>query len=123
VVLFLLVLVLLAGLSIYFYRQWKEVKVGKTGVSQDEINNITKKIGKFMDLPADEAPTLATVSDREKLKDQPFFAKAQNGDKVLIYTQSQKAILYRPAENKVIEVINLSGEIIKNESTENQPSS
>ena len=47
---------------------------------------------------------MATVSDPEKLKDQPFFAKAQKGDKVLIYSNSQKAILYSPTEDKIVEV-------------------
>jgi hypothetical protein len=47
---------------------------------------------------------MATVLEQDKLKDQPFFARAQNGDKVIIYTQNKKAILYRPSENRIIEV-------------------
>lgn len=51
----------------------------------------------------DETPTIATVSDITKLQGQPFFAKAQNGDKVYVYSNAKKAILYRPSENKIIE--------------------
>ena len=39
-----------------------------------------------------------------KLKAQPFFAKAQDYDQVLIFEKAKKAILYRPSTNKLIEV-------------------
>ncbi|MBA3732855.1 hypothetical protein H0W91_00580 [Patescibacteria group bacterium] len=79
-------------------------------VSQDEVATLVFQVGKLMVLPANEQPTVATVSDPSKLKDQPFFAHAEAGDKVLIYQTSQKAILYRPSVNKIIEVspINLN---------------
>ena len=51
-----------------------------------------------------EDPTVATVVDPERLRDQPFFANAKQGDKVLIYTNAKKAILYSPESNKIIEV-------------------
>jgi len=60
-----------------------------------------------MALP-NEKPTIATVEDRKKLTDQIFFKNARNGDKVLMYTQSKKAILYRRSENKVIEIAYLN---------------
>ena len=55
-----------------------------------------------MELPQ-EVPTVATVSDVSKLKNQAFFANAKNGDKVLIYQNAKKAILYRPSSNKIVE--------------------
>ena len=41
-----------------------------------------------------------TVAQRE----QQFFANSQYGDKVIIYTNAKKAILYRPGLGKIIEV-------------------
>lgn len=61
-------------------------------------------VGKLMVLPTGEMPTIATVDDPSKLKDQPFFASAKKGDRVLLYTQAKKIILYRPDENKIIDV-------------------
>lgn len=65
----------------------------------DELNG---KVGQLIDLPK-EQPTIATVSDVSKLKGQAFFAKAENGDKVLIFPNARRAVLYRPSTNKVIE--------------------
>ncbi|HEX3095633.1 MAG TPA: hypothetical protein VHQ20_00755 [Patescibacteria group bacterium] len=69
-----------------------------------ETKDLVAKVGKLIILPANEEPTIATVTDLDKLKGQAFFDKAQLGDKVLIYTQAQKAILYRPETNQIIEL-------------------
>lgn len=71
--------------------------------AQAEIDSITEKVSLLMDIPS-ETPTIATISDASKLRAQQFFAKAQNDDKVLIYSSAQRAILYRPSTNKIIEV-------------------
>jgi hypothetical protein len=75
-----------------------------------ENNDLITQVGKLVVLPKDEQPTIATVTDLEKLKNQPFFENAQVGDKVLIYANAKKAVLYRPSENKIIELapLNLS---------------
>lgn len=75
---------------------------------EQEIKSLTETIGRFMELPAGEQPTLATVTDRAKLKGQEFFAKAENGDKLLVYSEAGKAILFRPSTGKIIEVTNLT---------------
>ena len=71
---------------------------------QAEVDALVAEVGKLIVLPSDERPTVATITDVEKVKDQAFFKNAQNGDKVLIYTNARKAILYRESEKKVIEV-------------------
>ena len=71
--------------------------------SQEEAERLSQEVGEKIQLPK-ETPTVATVVDAAKLKDQPFFANAKNNDKVLIYTSAKKAVLYRPSTKKVIEV-------------------
>ena len=93
--------------SVYFYTQYKKAQSKVANPSQfatDEAKNLVTMVSKLMTLPAEETPTVATVNDKDKLKNQPFFAKSENGDKVLIYTTSKKAILYRPSINKIIDV-------------------
>lgn len=65
---------------------------------------IPQKVGRLIELPSDEQPTIVTVSDKDKLAGQLFFLNAQDGDKVLIFPKAGKAILYRPSEDKIIEV-------------------
>jgi uncharacterized protein HemX len=103
----ILIAVLGIGVGIYFYLQYdKTQKLLKnpTVAAQAEQKTLIDKIGKLIELPVGEEPTIATVSDVNKLKGQAFFAKAQNGYKVLIYAKSKKAILYDPKANKIIEV-------------------
>jgi len=81
-------------------------EVKKEAQVKKEVEGYVKKISTVMILPTG-LPTVATVADAEKLKQQPFFKEAINGDKVLIYTDSKRAILYRPSIEKVIDVTTL----------------
>ena len=73
-----------------------------------EVQKTVAEVAKLIILPQDEAPTVATISDVGKLRGQAFFANAQNGDKVLIYTKAAKAILYDPVQKKIVEMAPLN---------------
>ena len=91
----------------YFYNQYNQAKITLDNpeiASQKEVKDITDKLAKIYALPEGEEPTVATVLDKEKLKDQAFFARAENGDKVVIFTKSQMAILFRVSEGKIINI-------------------
>lgn len=92
----------------YFYSQVRTLKQNPQAAAQQEVQALVAKVGRLLVLPADEVPTVATVSDPEALKDQPFFASATQGDKVLIYTTAKKAVLYSVSLNKVIDVAPLN---------------
>ncbi|MEK7124690.1 MAG: hypothetical protein AAB877_03375 [Patescibacteria group bacterium] len=108
----------LGGLSYYLYSQLKSFKKNPQQIAQQEIQSLIEKVGKLVVLPEGETPTVATVADPEKLKDQPFFANAKKGDKVLIYTNAKKAILYDPVNNKIVEIAPVN---IGNNQTQTQP--
>lgn len=73
-------------------------------LTQKETLTLLQKLAKHVVLPIDEMPTIATVSNVDKLKNQQFFALAQNGDRVIIYTNTKKAYLYRESIDKVINI-------------------
>ena len=106
--------ILTIAASAYFYRQYsraqsqlKQLSVSTTNPA-DQTKKLITQVGKLIDLPTNESPTVATITDRDKLMDQPFFTKAQNGDSVLIYVQAKKAILYRPSINKIVDITFIS---------------
>lgn len=96
-----LIVFCLAVASTYFYWRYEQL-VSQS--AEKEITQITRHLSKFMQLPSDSMPTLATVTDKDKLINEEFFKQAENGDKVLIYLAEGKAILYRPSTRKVIDV-------------------
>lgn len=114
----LLLIGLLAATTIYSYLQYQSAnnQLGQVQVQLEELRKnsgsstgseikvLVDKVGRLVALPQGETPNVATITDVEKLREQPFFANADNGDKVLIYSTARKAYLYRPSENKIIEV-------------------
>lgn len=79
------------------------------------------EIGKIIVLP-DETPEIAVVTDKTKLVGQPFFAKAEDGDVVLMYLNSGKALLYRPRVKKMVEMTSLTVVVTPTPKREIQPS-
>lgn len=100
----ILIIIGVSGISIYFYNRYRLAIQDSQKTVQAETDKLLAQISKIALLPNEEMPTIATVSDPDKLKNQPFFREAQKGDKVLIYTNAKKAFIYRPGINKVISI-------------------
>lgn len=115
-----LLAILLVGGGAYGYSQYQKLKNENARLSNPEESakaekdKVKKQVEKLVDTPKDEEPIIATVTDVDKLKSQPFYANAQNNDKALFYEKSKRAILYRPATNKIINTSTLE---IKNTPT------
>jgi hypothetical protein len=106
--LILVVLVIVLGLtSAYFYKKSKSANTTDQA-SQAEVKSLIEKVSRLLVVPTDETPTVATVSDPDALKGQAFFADAKKGDKVLIYSNAKKAVLYDPVLDKIVTVAPLN---------------
>lgn len=91
--------------AIYFYQKSQNLNPQKAAIENEEdAEKLIAKVNRLIVMGEEDVPSIATVSDLEKLKGQAFFAKAKVGDKVLIYSGAQKAILYREGEDKIIEI-------------------
>ena len=100
-----IIAIALAG---YFYYELYKLRQNPQTQAEQEVKDLTARVGRLAVLPTGETPTIATVSDPEALKDQPFFANAVKGDKVLIYAQAKKAYLYSVVLDKIIDVAPLN---------------
>lgn len=104
---FLLLVIGSVATAGFFYYRYRAIAASTDSAKQkanaDELKRIIDDVAKLMVVPTDETPTMATVTDKEKLREQPFFSNAENGDKVLFYTKAGKAILYRPSLKKVVD--------------------
>ncbi len=98
-IIFFLLLLIFIALSLYYY-----VYIYTVNSKTREDMAAVRKISSMMQLPSDETPTVATVTDPTKLNRQPFFKNSMKGDKVVVYMKVQKAILFRPTTGKIIEV-------------------
>ena len=68
--------------ALHYHNKYQELKANPNIEVQRETEELVGLVGKLMELPEGEMPTVATIMDKEKLTDQPFFVKAENGDKL-----------------------------------------
>ena len=100
----ILVIAILLGSGYMLYQnQRSQVKPDLGSESQDDVKKLMLEVGKTINLPSED-PLIISITNISQLKDQPFFQKAKNGDKVLIYISIRQAILYDPLIKKVIDV-------------------
>ena len=103
-----LVVVIALGAGGYFgYKYWKARQnspEAQAAAAEAEKKDILGKLGKLMVLPEGD-PVLFKVSDQEQMrKQQPFFKDTLNGDVLLVFQASSKAIIYRPTGNVIVNV-------------------
>lgn len=96
----------LAGFFFYKYQdvnsKYKEV----TQSDEDRTRQTVAKVSKLYNIPSfeEEQPVIYKVNEPEQVKNNPFFKDAAKDDILLPYPKADIAILYRPSENKIINV-------------------
>lgn len=70
--------------------------------SEVQLEQVLSQVEKLTILPGEE-PTLATVENTEELQDPNLKKVAETGDKVLLYYEAKKVIVYRPSLGKIVD--------------------
>jgi hypothetical protein len=97
---FLIGLILVTGV----FSAWWLGQSRSNDTSKQEMIKVRSKVNKLVVLPISEDPTLATVTDKNSLKDNFLKANAENGDKVLVYVKAKKVYIYRPSVNRIVNI-------------------
>jgi galactose mutarotase-like enzyme len=67
--------------------------------------DLMAKVSKHMLLPTGENPTIFEIKDPATLASQQvFFANAQQGDQLLVFSQAGKAVIYSPSRDIIVNV-------------------
>lgn len=82
---------------------FQQITINSKTTEEEEARNIQNQLSKLMILPKEEA-LVSEIKNVNEIKDQAFFSKAENGDKVLIFVQDAKIVIYRDCDNKIVNV-------------------
>lgn len=96
-----IIILVLAG----FYYKFNLSKKASEKRVQAETVRLVKEVKKIMVLPESDVPAIFDIQDPVLLTNQQaFFAGAQKGDKLLVYPQLGKAIIYSPERKMIVNV-------------------
>jgi hypothetical protein len=103
-----IVVVIVLAIAGYFgYTQYAKSPAAQQAKAQKEIADTVSAVGRLITLPEGDTPQVAVVTDLAPLSGQPFFRNAAVGDRVVIYPNIGRAILYNPKLDKIIEIATL----------------
>lgn len=71
---------------------------------EKEFKKLSAEVNKVYLLPGDEVPQVAVLSDLAPVAGQPFFARAEVGDVVLLYPNLKRVVLWRPHAKQIVEI-------------------
>lgn len=77
-------------------------------INDDDLIN---KVNDLVVLSENDKPIIATVTNDDLSKTNSLFKNAKIGDKVLIYSLSKKAIIFRQESQKIVEMSKLDSNI------------
>ncbi|GMU74440.1 MAG: hypothetical protein AMXMBFR44_6370 [Candidatus Campbellbacteria bacterium] len=96
------IILVLLGAGVWYWLSRPEE--GSPEAVAREVEKTVAMVSKVMVLPEGETPTVGTVTDPSAFAGQAFFEKAQEGDKVLIYSGASIIVLYSVSEGKILGI-------------------
>lgn len=97
--------ILLLGLfaSVVVFARQRFIAGESDEVYSSDGGQLLDQLSKLVVLP-EEQPVVSVLDNLESVASKPFFKNAQQNDLLFQFTQSSKVILYRPSENKIVDI-------------------
>ncbi|MBD3238486.1 MAG: hypothetical protein GF332_02515 [Candidatus Moranbacteria bacterium] len=112
-VLFVVVFIGSVVALIWFVRSYKQAAAeieqlkspeGRKAVELQEVDRVLEQVKRHLIIP-DEKPAMALIEDADNLATkEAFYQGAKNGDRILIFAKAKKAVIYRPDQDKIVNV-------------------
>ncbi|OGG41604.1 hypothetical protein A2837_00410 [Candidatus Kaiserbacteria bacterium RIFCSPHIGHO2_01_FULL_46_22] len=105
-VVLLLLLVIISGIFFAHRSYFNPEAVANREAERQKAENeeLIEEVGKLMILPQEE-PLIYQIDDPELLmSEQPFFVGAEEGDKLIVYPNAAKAIIYSQTRKMIVNV-------------------
>ncbi len=104
-ILALLVIIVIAVLGYAIFRKLNPaVKIPEGQLSEKQIKTLVTKVSKLINVP-EETPVIITIKKAEQLiASQKFYVGSKDGDYLMVFPKTQKAIIYRKSEGRLINV-------------------
>lgn len=98
-----LVLLATAALCVVLFLKYREaVDSNPNNIEQKTVETVSKLV-----IVPDEKPAIVTVQDASKLSNPELASRAQDGDRLLVYAENRRVIMYRPSNGKIVDILSI----------------
>jgi hypothetical protein len=115
---YILVFLIISGTiasAYYYYDRYSQASKQLTALKSqapnsppDENAKIIAAVTKLVELPQTPPDGIGQITDKNQYKNLVFYNEIVNGDYLLIYVQANKAVIYRPSTNKLVNIYPVS---------------
>lgn len=107
--LFVVLILLCAGaLCVVLFLKYREaVDSNPTNIEQKTVETVSR----LVETP-DEKPTVVTVQDASKLSNPELASRAQDEDRLLVYPESRRVVIFRPSSGKIVDILSIKDQTV-----------
>jgi hypothetical protein len=91
------------GCAVFFFFQYQGALQNTQAKQQQQL---LERLGATVILPT-ETPLFLSISDKSKLSNTTLAARVDNGDTLIVYSQAKRLIVYRPAAQKIVDMLSI----------------